>query len=461
MLLCLLLAASLVQGHAASSNVQHVNGSMNENGQCLCTVILPDTTFPADRMESLVDISYSLNISVQQEITKIHSYQQTLNIYLQKITNLTIRVEAMEGASYTELDFELLKLEIKEMESLILELKLSMDGTNVIVETLYEEIRNISVMVNQLEKYDKNNVLAVRREIVALRKRLENCEKNNTRPTPPPPPSYGTCSHGGFVNVSKPFVVQLNYRGFTFKYGGWGKDSFMNSSNKDMYWISALDDSRIMRIVRSHPSLDDLLLYKKYTDKTLQANTYLGQGSGMIMYNNILYYNCYNSGNLCKYNLQTNTYEARALPLATFNNRFSYAGVAWQDIDLAADESGLWVIYSTEDSVGNIVISKLNASSLEVEKTWTTSQYKPGVTNAFMICGVLYATRAVNTRTEEIFFMYDTKTSQQGKVSIFIDKIMELVQSLTYNPNDHKLYMYSDGYEVTYDVIFKPAASQK
>lgn len=44
-------------------------------------------------------------------------------------------------------------------------------------------------MVNQLEIYDKNNVLVIRREIEALKKRLEECEKNNTKPGYPSLPS--------------------------------------------------------------------------------------------------------------------------------------------------------------------------------------------------------------------------------------------------------------------------------
>ncbi|XP_030075351.1 olfactomedin-4-like [Microcaecilia unicolor] len=462
----LFLIMALSVGHCSSASLDSYNitGSVDEGGQCLCTVILPDNTFPMHRMESLEISSYNLSISIQREITKIESYQSTLAVYLKRLYNLTLRVEKVEtgDVSYTELDFTLLKLEIKEMESLTLQLSVSLNGSNTIVESLLMEIRNISIMVSQLESYDKNNVLAVRREIVLLQKRLQDCQKNQTIIPTLPPVIHGTCDHGGLVNVTKPFVMQLNWRGFNYKYGGWGRDSFVNTSNKNLLWVAALNtDARMMQVVRFHPAYDDLLLYKNPTDKTLSRNydySNCGQGSGMILYNNCLYYNCYNSRYMCRMNLDTNAVQRMILPDAVYNNRFSYAAVTYQDMDFAADEEGLWVLYSTEESAGNIVIGKLNVTSFAIERAWATTQYKPGVTNAFMICGVMYATRPVNTRREEIFYMYDTNTRREGRLSIMVDKMMETIQSLQYNSNDHKLYMYNDGYLVTYDVTFLPSS---
>ncbi|XP_077141805.1 olfactomedin-4-like [Ranitomeya variabilis] len=462
MLPLLLLAVCVLQSYAAS--LVYTTGSKDEMGICHCSVALPDITFPADRLEILEISNKDLSVSVQQEITKMHSYQATLTGYVQKLKNLTRRVEVMEmgGISYTQLDFELLKLEIREMESLVIKLRESIDGSNTLVEALYVEVHNISVMVSQLESYDKNNVLAVRREIALLRKRLEDCEKKKNNQEPPSV-NYGSCSHGGIVNISKPFVVQLNWLSFSYRFGGWGKDSF-TGSNQDVHWVAPLTtDARMMNIIRFYPNYDNLLLYKgaieKVLTKNLPGNRYdysnCGQGGGVIMFNNSLYYNCYNTRDICKFNVDTNAVERRTLPDATFNNRFSYASSVWQDIDLASDEDGLWVIYSTEQNAGNIVIGKLNPLNLTVENTWMTSQYKLGATNAFMVCGVLYVTRTLSTRREEIFYMYDTKTGEEGQISIILDKMMENVQSLSYNPNDHKLYMYNDGYLVTYNLDFK------
>ncbi|KAM4019289.1 olfactomedin-4-like [Anomaloglossus baeobatrachus] len=264
--------------------------------------------------------------------------------------------------------------------------------------------------------------------------------------------SAGKCDHGGIVNISKPSVVQLNFWGVNYKWGGWGSDSLLGA-DQGMQFVSPLNgDARIMSTIRYYNTYDDLLIYKHKQEKSLPV---YGQGGGMIMYNKSLYYNCYNTKNLCKLNIQTNAVEQKALADASYNNRFSYSSSAWQDIDLASDEDGLWVIYATEEDSGNIRIGKLNATNLELMQTWSTTQYKPGVTNTFMVCGVLYATRTLSTKKEEIFYMYDTNTSKEDFLTVRFDKIMENVQSLSYNPNDHKLYMFNDGYLITYDLTFK------
>ncbi|XP_077337310.1 olfactomedin-4-like [Lithobates pipiens] len=444
------------------------SGFLDENGVCYCTVNLPDTTFPADRFEKLEISNRNLTITVEKEITKIYIYQSTLTVYIEQLKNLTKRVEIMEngGLSYTELEFELIKLEIKEMEILIVQLKESFNGSSVIIETLYQEIRNISIIVNQLEIYDKNNVLVIRREIEALKKRLEECEKNHTKPEYPslPSPDIGTCEHSQIINISKPFVVQLNYVGSSYLYGGWGRDSLLGA-DQNLQWVAPLrTDGRLSDGMRIYSSYNDLTIYNHAALKILYNNydfTNCGQGGGLILYNNFFYFNCYNTLNICKYDWKNNVITRAALPGAAYNNRFTYSHTAWQDIDLAGDEEGLWVIYATEQHAGNIVISKLNDTSLAVLQTWNTTQFKHGVSNAFMVCGVLYATRAISTKQEEIFYMYDTKTNEEGKLSVIFDKMKENVQSLSYNPNDHRLYMYNDAYLIHYDLSFTSLSKPK
>ncbi|XP_040262292.1 olfactomedin-4-like [Bufo bufo] len=461
-----ILLLGIGQNHAASL-IQNFTGSLDGMGVCHCSVVLPDSTFPADRFEMLEMSNQNMTITVEQQITKIHHYESTLNSYTERLANLTKRVEEMEtgGLSYTELEFELVKLEIREMETLILQLKSSMDGTNVLVEALYLEIRNISIMVSQLEVYDKNNVMVIRREIAALKKRLEDCEKNQTTkptPYPPVPPMYnGTCQHGSISGISKPFVVQLNYLGSSYRYGGWGRDS-LAGADQDVHWVAPLStNARAMHTLRTYITYSDLLIYKYSLDRSFPNGNY-GQGGGMIMFNKTIYFNCYNSRSICRYNQQTNKVELSVtLPNAAYNNQFSYSSSAYQDIDMAGDEEDLWAIYSTVENAGNIVISKIDPISLAVKQTWTTGQYKPAVTNAFMVCGVLYATRAISTTQEEIFYMYDTKTEKEGYFSIPLEKPMDIVQSLSYNPNDHKLYMYNDGYLVNYALTFKNPQEDK
>ncbi|KAM7110677.1 olfactomedin-4 [Molossus nigricans] len=443
-------------GSGSVSQFSNFTGSKDDRGTCVCSVALPDTTFPVERVERLEITAHILSENIKTELSKVKEYVHLISIYEKRLSNLTVRVEVMEKdtISYTELDFELIKIEVREMEKLIIRLKSSFVGSSEIVDQLEVEIRNMTLLLENLETLDKNNVLTIRREIAILKNRLKECEaaKGEDVPATPPPPAPGTCAHGGVVNVSKPTIVQLNWRGFAYKYGAWGRDYSPQNPDNELYWVAPLNtDGRYLQYYRLYNTMDDLLLYVNAQENQI---TY-GQGSGIAVYNKNMYVNWHNTHSIAKVNLTTNKVAVtQILPDAAYNNRFSYAGVGWQDIDLAVDENGLWVIYSTEASTGNIVISKLNDTTLVVLNTWHTKQYKPSVSNAFMVCGVLYATRTLNTRTEEIFYYYDTNTGKEGKLNIVMHKMQEKLQSVNYHPFDQKLYVYNDGYLLNYDVIF-------
>ncbi|XP_061230107.1 olfactomedin-4 isoform X2 [Neopsephotus bourkii] len=434
----------------------NVSGSVDHEGTCQCSVYLPDTTFPVQKAEQLEIIAATLTKKFEVELSQVREYSKKIELYQQKILNLTIKVQHMEKSSisYTELDFQLLKVEINDLERLVTQLKFSLVGSNVIVEQIYLEITNLTILVNELESLDKNNILAIRRQIVDLQKRLKECEEGTNKTTVPPYFPPGSCIHRGLLNVSQPYIAKLNWRGFSYKYGSWGRDYSPSNPENEVYWVAPLNtDGRYLEYYRIYSSFDNLLLFKpKYESRI----TY-GEGSGAALYNNYLYYHAYSSRYIVKHDIRKNTMVLRKELLnAVYGNRFSYAGVSWQDIDFAVDESGLWVIYSTENNMGNIVISKLNDTTLDVLNTWQTRQYKPSVSNAFMLCGILYATRPVNTRKEEIFYMYDTSTGQEGSISVIMDKKLDTIQSIDYSPTDQRLYVYNDGYLLRYDVALQP-----
>ncbi|KAM4641401.1 olfactomedin-4-like [Discoglossus pictus] len=453
MLVILLLYLGLCQAQAQDN----VTGALDGRGVCHCTVHLPDTSFPIDRLIFFDSAYKRLNVSVQEELTNIQHLNDTLNSCIERLNKLTERFDGKDTGALSELNFMLLKMEIQELQTMISDLKFSLNGSNSKVDSIFVEIHKISSMVNQLEKYDKHHILAAKKEIDGIRERLEECKTNRTHlatsiDTPVP---YGSCNHGVIERISRQNVVQLNWRGMSYKSGGWGKDSLLGA-NQSKYWSVSLDTNTFSR-GRLYSSYDNLLRHQNPNEKTFSID---GNGAGMVLYNNSLYYNCYYSRDLCKVDIESNNLTRRTLPDAAYNDRFSYSSSKYQDFDLASDENGLWVIYSTEASNGNILIGKLDPTTLELEKTWSTSQYKPMVSNAFMVCGVLYATRTLNTLKEEIFYMYDTKTGKEEKLSIPMGKMLENVQSLTYNPNDHKLYMMNDGFMANYDIFFEPLSEE-
>ncbi|XP_069800119.1 olfactomedin-like [Dendropsophus ebraccatus] len=445
---------------------KNFTGKLGGDNHCVCEVLLPDSSFPAKRVGALEDATQHLTNRVEDEMQKIQEQDIRLDSYVEKLINLTKRLEKLEKMrpeGLVEINFDVLKREIREMEIVVIQLRNKVNGSNAHVENLYHEVKNISKTVEQLESLDKNNVLRAQREMENLKKRLVDCEKNIKMKAPPMVP-LGSCQHQGLSSISKPNLMQLNWKGVMYKAGAWGKDAAWNTTKKSLYWVAPLNpDGRIMESVRVYPSLNDLLLYRNSIDLPLSVlikskwnHTFAGQGAGVIVHNNNLYYNCYNSRDMCRVSLSNGVYQRKPLPNAVFNNRYSYSGVVFQDMDFASDEKGLWVVYSTEESGGKMMLGKVNVATLTVDKAWATAQRKPDVTNAFMICGVLYATRSVSKTTEEIFYMFDTKTGKGGQISLMMEKMTEKVQSLSYNANERKLYMYNDGYLVHYDVGFKP-----
>lgn len=217
-----------------------------------------------------------------------------------------------------------------------------------------------------------------------------------------------------------------------------------------MYWYSGYSSPSIIDI-RFYTNYKNLIMRNHFQHHSLQSS-WRGTGNNFIIRDNTLYYQINNPFGLAKLNFTSMTYESRVIARAS--NKFSYSTSASQNFDFSADETGLWVTYGTEESSGRMVIAKINEASFGVEEEWQTSIFKPSVSNAFMVCGVLYVVRTVDTVTEEIFYKYDTKSKQESYISVPFERFQDMFSNLDYNPTDQKLYMYNDGYYVMYHLWF-------
>ncbi|XP_062823377.1 olfactomedin-like isoform X2 [Anolis carolinensis] len=470
----LLLVASLVI--VDGSHIAKVVGVRDASGQCICTMHLANVVFPAPRVEQLESDFYNLTNQLQEQLNEIYNGRNNMSIITTNLTDLAARIKyAKTYGTHIDLNFDKV---INDLQSVIavaqdISKNATTDSTKKLVDSLIEQINNINTAVTTMEGHDKNNIVTIQREINNLRKKLQECEEAiasgaglaNLSMSPP----VGSCNHDGLLRVNGPILVKLNWKGADFKAGAWGKDFALGAKSPDHYWVfPANKNNYTLESFRLYSSYRKLMLYFPVMEFSLQgANDKCencGQGAGVIFYNGSFYYNCYHSRDLCKIDPQTLRLLHKELEdedPPSFNNMFSYKGVEFQDMDMAGDEKGLWMIHGSKVANGNMVIRKVNPDTLQLDTPWTTSQKKRNVSNAFMICGVLYATKRVNSTHEVIFYAFDTNSAKEHSLRIFLNKPLPTMQSLSYNPNDQKLYMYNDGYLVYYDVKFKPRVAKR
>uniref|UniRef100_A0A7N6A0M6 Olfactomedin-like domain-containing protein n=1 Tax=Anabas testudineus TaxID=64144 RepID=A0A7N6A0M6_ANATE len=306
-----------------------------------------------------------------------------------------------------------------------------------------------------LEKYDTMEIVKSRQRNQHLQRDLNQCRKGfhpTNKPTQPPlavlsvltfawfllPDSLYIstavrCPHGQFFNITGPRVYTAGEYPGSYAYGAWGRDPKPAAGKENCLKGDYNDHIDMERMMGSNVQIHS----SNPTTNTIQ-------GPNVVMYGDNLYYNCYNQDAVCRFNLTTKT----VTTLQLYNSKGNFCHLEecypYTDLDLATDESGVWVIYTTKQDFGNLVLSKVEGGEpLALGQTWRTSVYKQGVTNTFMVCGVLYATRFISKELEEIFYSFDTATGvERFDIGVFIHKMTTNIYSLNYSPVDHMLHQH-------------------
>ncbi|TDH06284.1 hypothetical protein EPR50_G00129160 [Perca flavescens] len=177
------------------------------------------------------------------------------------------------------------------------------------------------------------------------------------------------------------------------------------------------------------------------------------ESTGATMFRGSLYYQRKRSRTLIRYDLTSESLASRVeLPHAGFHGQHPYSWGGYTDIDLAADEQGLWAIYSTSKAKGAIVISQLDPESLVVKRSWETNIRKNTVANAFMMCGRLYTVASYTAPNTTINYVFDTATGMGGAVAVPFKNKYRYNSMVDYNHAQRKLYAWDNFHMVTYDV---------
>lgn len=255
---------------------------------------------------------------------------------------------------------------------------------------------------------------------------------------------------GELLSVGDP-VLHRKADAITGKYGVWLQDPGPRGpyyTNKTVWRIDSVGKE-----IRQLFVYEDMDQFSKGFPMKVLVLPEPVESTGATMYRGSLYYQRRRSRTLLRYNLTSESLASRLdLPHAGFHGQHPYSWGGYTDIDLAADERGLWVIYSTGKAKGAIVISQLDPSSLEVRRSWETKIRKNSVGNAFMVCGRLYTVASYMTPNTTINYMFDTTTGEGQAVAVpFVNKY-RYNSMVDYNHAQRKLYAWDNFHMVTYDV---------
>lgn len=198
-------------------------------------------------------------------------------------------------------------------------------------------------------------------------------------------------------------------------------------------------------------SFDELEQYKSmlyFKKAVLEAKYKLpfncSTGSA-VMYDMHLYCVEYDTNILVKYQISSVLVKSvLANALVQPQALYDYMTGSHQQIDFAADETGLYLIYVTSSSKGNIVVSKIDPRDLSVLTTWITTYKKNKAGHAFLICGILYTTNGASGKSIDINYAYGTNKGLGKAVSVPMNTavINDIVYFMDYNAVDNALYVW-------------------
>ncbi|KAI4904612.1 hypothetical protein NFI96_005737, partial [Prochilodus magdalenae] len=234
--------------------------------------------------------------------------------------------------------------------------------------------------------------------------------------------------------------------------GSWMKDPTKGSSR--IYFFSGPRNSTLLEFV-SLKAFTDTNWTRKAEIITLPLPW---QGTGHVVYNGFIYYHHADTRNeVLKVHLLNRTVTDRML-LPGAGRMPAYGLSPHSLLDLAVDELGLWAIHADPDFGGNLVVTKLDSSSLAVEHTWDTNCKSHDAEGAFIICGtmyVVYNSHSGGRSTIKCLFDIHDNVLTEGMPAIFFPKRYTSHSGMHYHPKEKQVYAWDDGYQTIYKLDTK------
>uniref|UniRef100_A0A672JH69 Olfactomedin-4-like n=1 Tax=Salarias fasciatus TaxID=181472 RepID=A0A672JH69_SALFA len=436
--------------------------------QCWCELINVGDEFPHDKLSTADGNASDCNRNITPN--KTVELESLLLGLERRIAQLHQDVSVLEreddGELYGVLSLYVIENEVAEIWQLMDRLNSITEGDQRLTADTTKRLRALRAVMEEMETFDTMQVVRGQLSSNLLKMDPGNYKKGLKATTAPTQPPQGTCAHGQLVNITGPRVfTQGEYPG-SYSYGAWGRDPEPEPGKESWYWLVVMTSTnKYSNYIRLYSSLSALFVGKSVPGNVAihssNPTTNTIQGPNNVLYRGALYYNCYNQPEVCRFNLTTKTVTNFKLPEGTrYNSKGNFCQLdecyPFTDLDLATDESGVWVTYTTSQDFGNLVLSKVEEGEPpRLGQTWHTSIYKQAITNTFMACGVLYATRFKTKGVEEIFYALDTVTGKERfNLGILMNKMAPKIQALNYSPVDQMLHAYSDANMVSYKALF-------
>ncbi|XP_030062552.1 myocilin isoform X2 [Microcaecilia unicolor] len=448
-LLLLLLLLVLCLASVALGISNPFRRANDQNGRCTYTFTVPSQSEescpdPGQTMSALRALqkehaTYRLELnSVQSRL----SHLENLKSQLDRIRAPAAAVPAVPAMGELQREVEILRREKAQQQRAAHRLEETLSNLQREKAALEEEKRRLQQANSALVQTQESR----QREMAELRQKqcpqVSEASVQDARLEP-----RQGCGELVWVGDPMTFRKAENIAG---KYGVWMRDPepVLPYTHETIWRINAVGND--IRQVFEYDNLDD---FRKGYPSKVHVLPQPIESTGAVIFKGFLYFQKRKSRILAKYNLvMENLTLQKELPNAGYHGQFPYSWGGYTDIDLAIDETGLWAVYSTDETRGLIVLSKLDPDTLEVQQTWETAIRKQSVANSFMICGTLYTVSSYSAPDTVVNFAYDTSTRKSRELGVAFKNRYRYNSMIDYNPTMKKIFAWDNFNMVMYDV---------
>ncbi|NWZ88729.1 NOE2 protein, partial [Poecile atricapillus] len=380
------------------------------------------------------------NISQSMEVLDLRTFRDLQYVRnteaMMKGLDSRLRVASESHKSLNSRSFQDLQEKMKELLPLLPVLEQYKSDSRLIVH-LKDEVRNLSgILLAIQEEMGAYDYEELQQRVLLLEARLHACLQKLGKAIPKKNPGIPGIRLG---------IAKKNPAGIGRNLAEMQRKSPQNSAQNVWYMDGYYKGRRVLEF----RSLSDFISGQNFLQHLLP---HPWAGTGHVVFNGSLYYNKFQSNLVIRYHFRSRSVLVqRSLHGAGFNNTFPYSWGGFSDMDFMVDENGLWVVYTTNQNAGNIVLSRLDPHSLEVLRTWDTAYPKRSAGESFMICGILYVTNS-HLAGAKIYFAYHTNTSSYEYTDIPFHNQYSHISMLDYNPRERVLYTWNNGHQVIYNV---------